>query len=138
MYSELILPPVVAFTVAVFIAWLLPRFSRNFLGPAVIILTLIGCVLYLNQASHLYPDAWGPAAAIIALYVGGVGVVSGLILVILGALGARRVSPPQTPPSYPYSKERPYKLPGPGLFTPVRLIVVTVLVGIAGCLLAFL
>ena len=138
MHSELILPPVVSFTVAVFIAWLLPRFSRNFLGPAVIVLTVTGCVIYLNRASHAYPDAWGPAAAIIALYVGGVGVVSGLILVILGALGARQGNSAGTPPSYPYSKERPYKLPRPGLFTPARLFVVIVLVGIAASLFVYL
>ena len=127
MDSQLILPPVVSFTVAVIVAWLLPRFSRNFLGPAVIILTLIGCVMYVNQASHAHSDAWGPAALIIALYVGGVGVVSGLILV---TLGASRGDSAVTPPSVTYSKEKPYQLPRPGLFTPARLFVVIVLVSL--------
>jgi hypothetical protein len=138
MDAELILPPVVSFTVAVFVAWLLPRFSRNFLGPAVIVLTVIGCVVYVNQASHAHSDAWGPAALIIALYVGGVGVVSGLILVILGAIGARRGISAESPASYPYSKERPYRLPRPGLFTPARLFVVIMIVSIAASLFMFL
>ncbi len=138
MDTELILPPVVCFTVAAFVAWLLPRFSRNFLGPAVIILTLIGCVVYVNQASHRHSDAWGPAALIIALFVGGVGVVSGLILLIVGAMRAGRASTPQAPSSYPYSKERPYKMPQPGLFTPARLFLIIVLAALAGSLFVFL
>jgi hypothetical protein len=131
MDSELILPPLISFTVAAFFAWFLPRLSRNFLGPAVIVLTLIGCVMYVNHPSHAHSDAWGPASLIIALYVGGVGVVSGLILVILGAICAGRMGPQETPSSYPYSKERPYQLPRPGLFTPARLFVVIVVVWIA-------
>lgn len=138
MNSELILPPVISFTVSAFVAWFLPRLSRNFLGPAVIVLTLIGCVVYVNHPGHAHSDAWGPAAAIIALYVGGVGVVSGLILVIVGALRASRGNSAEMPPSYPYSKERPYRLPRPGLFTPARLFVVVVLVGIAASLFVFL
>lgn len=131
MHSELILPPVISFTVAAFVAWFLPRLSRNFLGPAVIVLTLIGCAVYVNHPGHAHSDAWGPAVAIIALYVGGVGVVSGLILLIVGATGARRMGPEETPSSYPYSKERPFRLPRPGVFTPGRLFVVIVLIWIA-------
>ena len=135
MDSQLILPPMISFTVAAFVAWFLPRFSR-FLGPAVIGLTVLGCIVYVNQANH--PDAWGPAAFFIALYVGVVGVVSGLILVIGGAMRARRGNSAVTPSSYPYSKERPYRLPRPGLFTPARLFVVIVLVGIAASLFVIL
>jgi hypothetical protein len=131
MDSELILPPIISFTVAAFFAWFLPRLSRNFLGPAVIVLTLIGCVMYVNHPSHAHSDAWGPASLIIALYVGGVGVVSGLILLIVGAIRAGRGNSAVTPAPCPYSKERPYQLPRPGLFTPARLFVVIVLVGIA-------
>jgi hypothetical protein len=134
MDSQLILPPLISFSVAAFFAWFLPRLSRNFLGPAVIVLTLIGCVMYVNHPSHAHSDAWGPASLIIALYVGGVGVVSGLILIILGAICAGRMGSEETPPSYPYSKERPYRLPRPGLFTPARLFVVIVVVGIAASL----
>jgi hypothetical protein len=47
------------------------------------------------------------------------------------AIRARRGNSAVMPASYPYSKERPYQLPRPGLFTPARLFVVIVLVGIA-------
>jgi len=67
----------------------LPWLSRNFPGPAVIVLTLIGCVVYVNHPGHAHSEAWGPAAPIIALYVRGVGVVSGLVLLIVGAVRAR-------------------------------------------------
>jgi hypothetical protein len=138
MDSELILPPMIAFTVAVFFAWFLPRFSRNFLGHAVILLTVIGCVIYVNQAGRVPSDAWGPAALIIALYIGGVGVVAGLILLIVGAIRARGIGPAVSPASYPYSKERPYKLPAPGLLTPARVFILIVLVEVVFCLFVFL
>lgn len=138
MDAELLIPPMISWTLAAFLGWLLPRFSRNLLGPAVIVLTVAGCIVYVNQAAQVPSDAWGPAALIIALYVGGVGLIAGLILVIVGALRVGRVGASETRSSYPYSKERPYRMPQPGLFTPGRVFACIVLVEIVVTLAVFL
>jgi hypothetical protein len=59
-------------------------------------------------------------------FVGAVGFVSGLILIGVGSARARLVQPEQPVIHQPYSKENPYRLPGPGIFTPKRLFILIV------------
>ena len=70
-------------------AWVFPRLSRNLLGPAIIVISVVAFFVIANN-QNLNRDAWGPASAVLALFVGGVGIVSGLILICLGALLLKR------------------------------------------------
>jgi hypothetical protein len=108
--------------VAVSCAIFLPRFSRAVLGPAVIVVTIWLCRKILIQA-ETQSDAWGPGAGVIVLVLGGAGLVAGLILIVFGVEGrtpARSSARPvESPP-------RPYQLPGPGIFTPTRLLILSI------------
>jgi hypothetical protein len=131
MYSEVALLAAIPITLAVLLAFLVPRFSRYWLGPVVILVSVVAAVKVMNR-SDLGRDAWGPALAVIGIFVGAVGLISGLILIGLGSARARRIQTGQSPTHEPFSREKPYRMPGPGLFTPKRLFVF--IVGTTGVL----
>jgi hypothetical protein len=130
-HSEVVLLAAIPVTLAVVLAFLLPRLSRM-LGPLVIVASVVAAVMILNR-TDLGRDAWGPALAVIAIFVGAVGIVSGVILIGLGSARARRI-PTERSVTFepPYSKDNPYRIPGPGIFTPKRLFIFVV--GMAGVL----
>jgi hypothetical protein len=123
--TEFILLAVAPAGLAVLLAWIFPRLSRNVLGPATIVISIVAFLIILNQ-SDLGRDAWGPARAVIALFVGAVGIIAGLVLITLGAVLSKQDRGQRSESPQPYSAERPYRLPGPGLFTPKRLFIAIV------------
>jgi len=113
--SEIVLLVAAAITLSVVLALLAPRLSRSLLGPAVIVASLIGAVMITNR-TDVGRDAWGPALAVIAMFVGAVGIASGLILIGLGSARARRISG-RSVTKHHYSKENPYRMPRSELLT---------------------
>jgi hypothetical protein len=125
VYAELILVAAVPFALAALIGYFLPNLSRAFLGPAVILLTVVGCVILTKELERA-SDAWGAVGYVVVL-AGAVGFVTGLILITVGAVRASR-APRSMPKLAAPAEVKPFRMPGPGLFTPARLFVVATIV----------
>lgn len=126
---ELVVAVAITVVLAFLIPYFLPRFSREVLGPLVIVAGIVSAILILTGMDS-GRDAWGPGLAIIAIAVGAAGIITGLILMSAGNARARRVSEEPSERPQVYSSEKPHRLPRNGCLSPFVIIGAALTAGI--------